>query len=61
MVWILAVTPAGGRGLVINASRAVLYAGSGADFAAAARHAAIDLRDQIRDFQHGLPGAPRRP
>jgi orotidine-5'-phosphate decarboxylase len=49
-----------GRGLVINASRAVLYAGSGADFAVAARRAAIELRDQIRDLQRALPGASGR-
>jgi len=40
-----------GQGLVINASRAVLYAGSGADFAAAARAAALALRDEIRAYR----------
>lgn len=40
-----------GRGLVINASRSVLYAGSGGDFAEAARGAAIELRDRIRTLQ----------
>jgi orotidine-5'-phosphate decarboxylase len=34
-------------GLVINASRSVLYASRGRDFAAAARTSAITLRDQI--------------
>ena len=38
---------AGGRLAVINASRSVIYASSGADYAAAARHAASDLRDEI--------------
>jgi len=38
---------AGGTGLIISASRAVLYAGSGADYAAAARSAAQALRDEI--------------
>ncbi|MEZ5560513.1 MAG: orotidine-5'-phosphate decarboxylase [Pseudomonadales bacterium] len=40
-----------GHGLVINASRAVLYAGDGPDFAAAARAAAESLRDEIRRLQ----------
>jgi orotidine-5'-phosphate decarboxylase len=38
---------ADGTGLIISASRAVLYAGSGADYAAAARSAAQQLRDEI--------------
>jgi len=37
-----------GIGPIINASRAILYASSGEDYAAAARSAAIKLRDQIR-------------
>jgi orotidine-5'-phosphate decarboxylase len=36
-----------GTGLVISSSRAILYAGSGPDFADAARAAAIALRDGI--------------
>lgn len=36
-----------GTGLVISSSRAILYAGSGRDFADAARAAAIELRDAI--------------
>ena len=36
-----------GTGLIISTSRAVLYAGSGADYAAAARAAAQKLRDAI--------------
>jgi orotidine-5'-phosphate decarboxylase len=36
-----------GTGLVISSSRAILYASSGADFAAAARTATMTLRDQI--------------
>ena len=39
-----------GRGLVINASRSVLYAESGNGFAEAARTAAMRLRDQIRSL-----------
>lgn len=38
---------ADGTGLMISSSRAILYAGSGEDFAAAARAAAQALRDQI--------------
>jgi orotidine-5'-phosphate decarboxylase len=38
---------ADGTGLIISASRAVLYAGSGADYAEAARSAAQKLRDEI--------------
>ena len=40
-----------GRGLVINASRSILYAGEDADFATAARSAAMALRDEIRQLQ----------
>jgi orotidine-5'-phosphate decarboxylase len=36
-----------GTGLVISSSRAILYASSGDDFAAAARKAAQDLRELI--------------
>ena len=38
---------AAGKGLIINSSRGILYAGSGADFAAAARAATRKLRDEI--------------
>lgn len=38
---------ADGTGLIISTSRAVLYAGSGEDYAAAARAAAQKLRDEI--------------
>jgi orotidine-5'-phosphate decarboxylase len=38
---------ADGTGLIISASRAVLYAGSGTDYAEAARSAAQQLRDEI--------------
>ena len=37
-----------GRGLIVNSSRAVLYAGSGEDFAEAARVVAIATRDACR-------------
>ena len=38
---------ADGSGLMINSSRAILYAGADEDFAAAARRAALDTRDAI--------------
>ena len=38
---------AAGEGLVINSSRGIIYAGSGEDFAMAARHATLELRDAI--------------
>ncbi len=48
---------ANGTGMVINSSRAILYAGSGEDFAQAARQAATDARDQINQFRAGaIPG-----
>lgn len=40
-----------GRSLLINASRAVLYASNGPDFAAAARQAAGELRDEINQYR----------
>jgi orotidine-5'-phosphate decarboxylase len=38
---------ADGTGMMINSSRAILYASSGEDFAVAARHVAIATRDEI--------------
>lgn len=43
-----AVRDAAGGGFVINASRGVLYAGSGPEYAALARREAIRLRDAIQ-------------
>lgn len=40
-----------GRGLMINSSRAILYAGNGEDFASAARRVAIQTRDAINQFR----------
>ena len=37
----------GGGPIIINSSRAILYASSGDDFAAAARQAALDTRDTL--------------
>lgn len=39
-----------GRGLMINASRSILYASQGPDFADAARAEALSLRDQIQSL-----------
>jgi orotidine-5'-phosphate decarboxylase len=39
---------ADGRGLVINSSRAIIYADASENFAAAARAATVELRDAIR-------------
>ncbi len=38
-------------GLMISSSRAILYAGNGADFADAARTAALTLRDEINRYR----------
>jgi len=42
---------AAGTGLMINSSRAILYAGNGEDFAVAARKATLDLRDSINHYR----------
>ena len=41
-----------GGGLIINASRSILYASSGEDFAIAARVAAMELRDSINAYRN---------
>ena len=43
-------TDASGRRAIINASRSVIYAGSGPDYAQAARREAMRLRDAINDI-----------
>jgi len=40
-----------GTGLMINSSRAILYAGKGEDYAAAARQAALETRDTINRYR----------
>ena len=40
-----------GSGLMINSSRAILYAGKGEDYAAAARHVALETRDTINRYR----------
>ncbi len=42
-----------GSGLMINSSRAILYAGKGQDFADAARRVAQDTRDEINRWRVG--------
>jgi orotidine-5'-phosphate decarboxylase len=44
---------AGGAGMMINSSRAILYAApeAGEDFAAAARRVALETRDTINRFR----------
>ncbi len=42
-----------GAGLIVSSSRAILYASAGADFAAAARAAALSLRETINRFRRG--------
>ena len=44
---VAAGTTSDGRGLVVSSSRAVLYAGSGEDFADAARAAALAAREPL--------------
>jgi orotidine-5'-phosphate decarboxylase len=44
-------TPAG-TGLIVSSSRGILYASGGDDFAAAARGAALTLRDRINAHRH---------
>ena len=43
-------TDAQGRRAIISASRSIIYAGSGPDFAEAARREASTLRDRINDI-----------
>ncbi len=48
-----------GAGIVVNASRSVLYASGGADFAPAARRAAEALRDAIEEHRLAAQAEPR--
>ncbi|HEX7340926.1 MAG TPA: orotidine-5'-phosphate decarboxylase [Rhodanobacteraceae bacterium] len=47
-----------GTGLIVSSSRAILYAGDGADYAQAARHAAQTLRDDINLHRQRLARHP---
>ncbi|HEX4375655.1 MAG TPA: orotidine-5'-phosphate decarboxylase [Steroidobacteraceae bacterium] len=49
---------AAGAGLIINSSRAILYASDGEDFAAAARRETERLRDEINGHRKGLRSTP---
>jgi len=49
---------ADGKGMMVNSSRAILYAGAGDDFAAAARQAAVQTRDALRTAARRASGAP---
>jgi orotidine-5'-phosphate decarboxylase len=42
---------ADGKGLMINSSRGIIFAGKDDDFAEASRKAAMALRDQINSFR----------
>jgi orotidine-5'-phosphate decarboxylase len=46
-----------GSGLIVSASRGVTYASSGDDFAAAARQAAVSLRDELNRQRDALLAA----
>ena len=48
-----------GRGLLVSASRGVLYASKGSDFSAAARREALRLRDDINAVRDALSPAAR--
>ncbi len=50
-------TDARGHGAIVNASRGVTYASTGADFAEAARRVALDLRAAINRDRAGRGGA----
>ena len=45
-----------GFGMVVNSSRAILYASEGEDFAEAAAAAALATRDALRAARQRLPG-----
>ena len=42
---------AAGTGMMISSSRAILYAGKGEDFAAAARQVALATRDEVNLYR----------
>ncbi|MCY1302892.1 Orotidine 5'-phosphate decarboxylase [compost metagenome] len=44
---------ADGTGMMINSSRAILYASREKDFAAAARNVALQTRETINRYRHG--------
>ena len=48
------IESARGGGVIINSSRAVIYAGSGTDYSEAARGAAIETRDAINEAVYAI-------
>jgi len=56
---VLAGRRADGRGMMVNSSRAILYAGGGDDYADAARQAALQTRDALREAVRRSSGAAR--
>ncbi|MDI6840627.1 MAG: orotidine-5'-phosphate decarboxylase [bacterium] len=44
----------GGQNIIINSSRAIIYASSGQDFAQKAREAAVKLRDEINKYRRNI-------
>jgi orotidine-5'-phosphate decarboxylase len=48
-----------GTGMMVNSSRAILYASAGDDFAGAAREAARETRDALRRAIAGRGETPR--
>jgi orotidine-5'-phosphate decarboxylase len=50
---VLAGKSTSGAGMIINSSRAILYADPGEDFAGAARVVALATRDEINRYRHG--------
>jgi orotidine-5'-phosphate decarboxylase len=48
---VMAGKTAAGTGLMINSSRAILYAGKGEDYAAAARKVALETRDAVNRWR----------
>jgi orotidine-5'-phosphate decarboxylase len=48
------IESARGGGVIINSSRAVIYAGSGTDYSEAARAAALETRDAINEAVYAI-------
>jgi orotidine-5'-phosphate decarboxylase len=45
-----------GDGIIINASRSIIYASQGSDYGIAARSATVQLREQINRYRDGREG-----
>ena len=46
------VGAAGGGGMLVSSSRAILYAGEGEDFAEKARQVALETRDEVNRYSN---------